>query len=500
MTASFPLASPHATAEQILAAAEYARPQLAVPARGPLPTRRFDVIIVGCGVSGCYTALHLPSDLRIALLSKGSRDTCDSMLAQGGICMLPDDDDYDAFVEDTLRAGHYENRRESVDIMVRSSRHVIGELRRRGVRFATTPDGRLAFTREGAHSRPRICYHEDITGREITTVLQRDVQTLPNVTLFEHTAMTDLLENSDGSCRGIVCAGPDRRPFALEAADTVLATGGVGGLYRHSTNFPLLTADGCRVAHDHGVALEHLDYVQIHPTSLYTGTPGRSFLISESARGEGAILLDAQGHRFTDELQPRDVVSRAIWKQMAQDGSPYVRLSFERIDPAQVVSHFPHIYEECRAHGYDITREPIPVVPAQHYFMGGIHVDRDSLTTMAHLYAVGETSCNGVHGANRLASNSLLESLVFAERAAQCISRTQGGRPSQAVALGNGPVHYDSRTPVGSDSPDGWRPAPAPGQVTRIRRYPTAPEPRRSAAPASPESAHPTASFAERRH
>lgn len=447
---------PNATTEQILAIARARAPksELAIyrPRRSVL---KCDVVIVGCGVSGCFAALHLPPELDVIMLSKGSLDTCDSMLAQGGICVLRDSDDYDSFYHDTMRAGHYENRAESVDIMIRSSRGVIDELRARGVRFETDESGDLEFTREGAHSRPRILYHEDITGREVTTVLQRDVRTLPNVRIMEHTTMSDLLENADGSCRGIICFGPDRREFEIHATDTILATGGVGGLYVHSTNFPLLTADGCRVANEHGVELEHMDYVQIHPTSLYTGKPGRSFLISESARGEGAILLDKNGRRFTDELQPRDVVTHEIHRQMEKDGTDYVLLSFENMAPGEIRQRFPHIYEECLMEGHDITKEPIPVVPAQHYFMGGIHVDRDSATTMPHLYAVGETSCNGVHGANRLASNSLLESLVWGQRAAERIGREQTGSPGGALAVGNGPVNYDSSTPVGSDSPDG---------------------------------------------
>ncbi len=444
------------TSEQILAIAEARAPKpVLAPWHPQRQALKCDVVIVGCGVSGCFTALHLPPELNVIMLSKGSLETCDSMLAQGGICVLHDDDDYDAFYHDTMRAGHYENRGESVDIMIRSSRDVINELQERGVRFALDEAGELAYTREGAHSRPRICYHDDITGREITTVLQRDVRTLPNVRIMEHTTMTDILEDAAGNCEGIVCFGPDHREFEIRATDVVLATGGIGGLYVHSTNFPLLTADGCRVANEHGVELEHMDYVQIHPTSLYTGKPGRSFLISESARGEGAILLDKNGQRFTDELQPRDTVSRAIHKQMEKDGTDYVLLSFERMAPDEIRKRFPHIYEECLAEGHDITKEPIPVVPAQHYFMGGIHVDKNSATTMPHLYAVGETSCNGVHGANRLASNSLLESLIWGARAADVIAREQAGKPACAVALGNGPVDYDPQSPVGSDSPDG---------------------------------------------
>ncbi|HJC32170.1 MAG TPA: L-aspartate oxidase [Candidatus Anaerobutyricum faecale] len=381
----------------------------------------YDAAIAGCGVAGLYTALHLPSDKKILLLSKGSLDTCDSMLAQGGICVLRDDDDYDSYFEDTMRAGHYENRRESVDIMIRGSRAVIDHLLRLGVRFAKNPDGSLLYTKEGAHSRPRICFHEDVTGKEITTVLLRTVQALPNVTIMEYTTMTDILEEN-GQCAGMIAETADGEVLQIHSKDTIFATGGIGGLYKHSTNYPILTGDGCRIAEKHGVALEHMDYVQIHPTSFYSEEPGRQFLISESARGEGAILLNHKGERFTNELEPRDVVSAAIEKEMKKEHVDHEFLSFENVPKETILEHFPHIREFCLEHGYDILKEPIPIVPAQHYFMGGIHVDSNSATTMPHLYAVGETSCNGVHGRNRLASNSLLESLVFAKRAAQHIA------------------------------------------------------------------------------
>lgn len=381
----------------------------------------YDAAIAGCGVAGLYTALHLPSDKKILLLSKGSLDTCDSMLAQGGICVLRDDDDYDSYFEDTMRAGHYENRRESVDIMIRGSRAVIDHLLRLGVRFAKNPDGSLLYTKEGAHSRPRICFHEDVTGKEITTVLLRTVQALPNVTIMEYTTMTDILEGN-GQCTGMIAETADGEVLQIHSKDTIFATGGIGGLYKHSTNYPILTGDGCRIAEKHGVALEHMDYVQIHPTSFYSEEPGRQFLISESARGEGAILLNHKGERFTNELEPRDVVSAAIEKEMKKEHVDHEFLSFENVPRETILEHFPHIREFCLEHGYDILKEPIPIVPAQHYFMGGIHVDSSSATTMPHLYAVGETSCNGVHGRNRLASNSLLESLVFAKRAAQHIA------------------------------------------------------------------------------
>lgn len=383
---------------------------------------KVDVVIAGVGVAGLFTAIHLPMDTKVLMICKEDMESCDSMLAQGGICVLRDADDYDAFFEDTMRAGHYENRKESVDIMIRSSRDIIDQLLDFGVRFNKNEDGSLMYTREGAHSKPRICFHDDITGKEITETLQRYVKTLPNVEIMEYTVMEDIMVE-DGKCTGLTAKDSEGNTLHIYAKDTVLATGGIGGLYEHSTNFPSLTGDALEVAKEHNVELEHLDYVQIHPTSLYTEHEGRSFLISESARGEGAVLLNSKGQRFTDELQPRDVVSKAIHAEMEKEGSKHVWLSFEHVPQNVILHHFTNIYQTCLEEGYDITKEPIPVVPAQHYFMGGIHVDADSCTTMQHLYAVGETSCNGVHGKNRLASNSLLESLVFGQRAAEKICR-----------------------------------------------------------------------------
>lgn len=383
---------------------------------------KVDVVIAGVGVAGLFTAIHLPMDTKVLMICKEDMESCDSMLAQGGICVLRDAGDYDSFFEDTMRAGHYENRKESVDIMIRSSRNVIEQLLDFGVRFNKNEDGSLMYTREGAHSKPRICFHDDITGKEITETLQRYVKTLPNVEIMEYTVMEDIMVE-EGKCTGLTAKDSGGNILHIYAKDTVLATGGIGGLYEHSTNFPSLTGDALKVAKEHNVELEHLDYVQIHPTSLYTEHEGRSFLISESARGEGAILLNSKGQRFTDELQPRDIVSKAIHAEMEKEGSKHVWLSFEHVPQDVILHHFTNIYQTCLKEGYDITKEPIPVVPAQHYFMGGIHVDADSCTTMQHLYAVGETSCNGVHGKNRLASNSLLESLVFGQRAAEKICR-----------------------------------------------------------------------------
>ena len=383
-------------------------------------TKKTDVVIAGTGVAGLYGALNLPRSLQVLMITKKDVKSSDSFLAQGGICVLRDADDYDCYFEDTMRAGHYENRKESVDIMIRSSRHVIEELERYGVEFAKK-NGAYRYTREGAHSRPRILFHEDITGEEITSKLLKKVQELPNVTIWEETEMTDIIEE-DGRCRGILAKGPDGET-EIRASYTLLATGGIGGQYRHSTNFPHLTGDAVEIAKRHGIRTEHLDYVQIHPTTLYSTKPGRRFLISESVRGEGAVLYNHKKKRFVDELKPRDVVTKAIREEMEKEGADYVWLSMEHISKETILEHFPHIYRHCLEEGYDVTREWIPVVPAQHYFMGGIWVDSVSHTSMPGLYAAGETSCNGVHGANRLASNSLLESLVFSERAAKDIAK-----------------------------------------------------------------------------
>lgn len=387
-----------------------------------MKTIQTDILIVGTGASGLFAALHVPEDRQVLMITKDEVEHSDSFLAQGGICVLRDDTDYDSFMEDTLKAGHYENRVESVDIMIRSSRDVIRELVDYGVDFAKK-DGEFDYTREGCHSKPRILFHEDITGEEITSKLLKAVRTRSNVTILEHVTMLDLVEK-ENRCYGVVASQEDGEDCFLEAEYTILATGGIGGLYKHSTNYPHLTGDALALALRHHIELEHIDYIQIHPTTLYSQKPGRRFLISESVRGEGAKLYGADGKRFANEVLPRDLLTAEIRKQMEKDQTPYVWLDMTVLGEEVIKGHFPHIYERCLEEGYDVTKDRIPVVPAQHYFMGGIHVDKHSKTSMEHLYAVGETSCNGVHGANRLASNSLLESLVFGARAARHLTET----------------------------------------------------------------------------
>lgn len=377
-----------------------------------------EVLIIGSGCSGLYAALQLPGHRKITVITKEDLESSDSYLAQGGICMLKNDEDYDSYFEDTMKAGHYENDRESVDIMIRSSQDVIKDLINYGVRFQRNEDGTLDYTREGAHSHKRILYHEDITGKEITSHLLEQVRKLPNVQLLEYTTMIDIIEKNN-TCYGAVVRKKDGSLFKIEAGVTIMATGGVGGLFAHSTNFRHLTGDSLAIAIKHGIGLKNINYIQIHPTTFYSEKPeDRSFLISESVRGEGAKLLDKNGNRFTNELLPRDLLTQEIRKQTRKDGTKFVWEDLRPIPRDVLENHFPNIVEHCKENGYDPFIQPIPVVPAQHYFMGGIKVDHQSKTTMNQLYAVGETACNGVHGKNRLASNSLLESLVFAKRAA----------------------------------------------------------------------------------
>lgn len=378
-----------------------------------------DIVIVGSGCAGLYFALKAPRNQKIILISKADFESSDSYLAQGGICMLRNEADYQSYFDDTLKAGHEENDRESVEIMIRSSQTVIKDLIGYGVVFARNDHGALAFTREGAHSHKRILYHEDITGKEITSKLFQQVQKLKNVTLMEYTTMLDIIESRDHVCKGIVIRKKDGSLDMIQADTTVLATGGIGGLYRHSTNYRQLTGDANAIALKHHIDVEHINYIQVHPTTFYSEDEEmRSFLISESVRGEGAVLRDKNMNRFTNELYPRDVLTKEILKQMKKDHTKFVYEDLRTIPHDELVSHFPHIIEHCKEHGYDVTKECIPVVPAQHYFMGGVKVDHQSRTSLPGLYAIGECSCNGVHGRNRLASNSLLEALVFAARAA----------------------------------------------------------------------------------
>lgn len=380
-----------------------------------------DVVIVGSGVAGLFAALCLPANKDILVITKENLKECDSYLAQGGVCVLKSIDDFNCYFEDTMKAGHYENNPESVRVMIESSTDVINTLVELGVKFDTDGDGDYDYTREGAHRQNRILHHKDETGKEITATLLSIAKKRENITLVTQTTMIDFIEK-DNVCQGIVCEDEYGEMGAILATDIILATGGIGGLFMNSTNYPHITGDSFALALKHNVELQDMNYIQIHPTTLYSKKKGRRFLISESVRGEGAILLNEKGERFTDELQPRDVVTDAIVKEMEKFGTDHVYITLPTMSSEEAQKRFPNIFEACHDEGYDITKDLVPVTPAQHYMMGGVKTDINGCTSMKHLFAVGETACNGVHGKNRLASNSLLESLVFAKRAAQLIA------------------------------------------------------------------------------
>ena len=382
-----------------------------------------DVLIVGSGVSGLYTALNLNENLNVLVICKEEMKCTNTFLAQGGISVARGKDDIESFVRDTYRAGQYENDEKAVQVLVEESRDSIDELIKLGVDFDKNEDGTLNYTKEGAHSINRIVHTKDNTGESVERVLIDRVKEKKNIRVYEYTTLIDIIEKNN-KCIGAIVV-KDNRQLNIFAKCVILATGGIGGLYSNSTNQRSLKGDGLSIAYKHGVEVKDVEYVQIHPTAFYEeNNEERKFLISESVRGEGGILTNIHGKRFIDELLPRDVVSKAIYKEMERTKSSYVYLDIRFLGEEYIKNRFQMIYRKCLEKGTDITKELIKVAPAQHFFMGGIKVNLNSQTSMENLFAVGETSCTGVHGKNRLASNSLLEGLVFSRRAACTINKT----------------------------------------------------------------------------
>ena len=380
-----------------------------------------DVLIVGSGVAGLYCALNLDPELNVTVISKSTMDNNNTYLAQGGISTALDEADIKPFVEDTMKAGRYENREEAVQVLAEESIENISQIVEEYGMPLDMEDGKIDYTREGAHRVNRIVHCKDNTGEIVFKTLYKAALTRNNIEMIEDATLLDII-TEDGKCIG-ARVFKDGEEVHIFAKDVVLACGGIGGLFKNSTNQRHLTGDGIAIALKNGVEVENLNYIQIHPTAFYEeNSNGRRMLISESLRGEGALLKNKDGERFVEELLPRDVVSHAIFEQMKKDGTDYVYLDARHLGEEYLKNRFTFIYNGCLERGTNIGKDLIKVSPAQHYFMGGIHVDLNSKTTMEHLYAVGEVSCTGVHGANRLASNSLLEGLVFSKRAANDIN------------------------------------------------------------------------------
>lgn len=375
-----------------------------------------DVLIVGSGVAGLYASLNLREDLEIIMVSKKSVNLCNSSLAQGGIAVARGKEDFQSFIEDTLKAGKYENNIDSVRVLVEESMDNINKLMDLGANFEKDENGVL-FTKEGAHKINRIVYHKDITGKHVEDILLENVKRRKNVKIIEDCEMVDIYHR-DNRCIGALF-NKDGETLSIYAKVVILATGGIGGLFKKSTNERIITGDSIGVAIRNNIEIKDLSYIQIHPTAFFSKkSEEKRFLISESVRGEGGKLINCNGERFVDELLPRDIVSKKIYEEMKKTNSNNVFLDVSFMEKSFLQKRFPNIYNKCLEEGIDISKEPIPVAPAQHYFMGGIKVDLNGKTSMENLYAFGETSCTGVHGANRLASNSLLEALVFSRRGA----------------------------------------------------------------------------------
>ena len=385
--------------------------------------KNYDVIIAGTGAGGLYSAINLPSDLKILLITKRDLILCNSALAQGGIAAVykPVDDNIQLHTNDTLIAGGFKNNPDSLKVLVTEAAHEIEEIISLGVDFDKDENGDLHRTLEGGHCRHRIFHHKDSTGFEITTTLQAVVKKLPNVDILENALLCRLKKTGTGFSADISVNDVHE---TFNSRYFIMATGGIGRVYDYTTNSAIATGDGITLAYEMGANIKNLSLVQFHPTAFNNKHTRECFLISEAVRGEGAYLLNCKGERFMQnyderlELAPRDVVSHAIVTEGRRLGSDEFYLDISHKDPEFLKNRFPMIYKYLLEQGIDMTKDRIPIYPCQHYLMGGINVNTKAQTTVDGLYAVGECSHTGVHGNNRLASNSLLEALVFGRQAA----------------------------------------------------------------------------------
>ncbi len=389
--------------------------------------KQYSVVIVGSGLAGLYGALNFPEDIDILMLSKKERHQSNSSLAQGGVaCVLDlENDSYDLHIEDTLIAGGRANDIDAVTQLVEEGPGDVLRTIDYGVEYDRDENGELIKTLEGGHCRRRIVHHKDTSGKEMVDKLVLAVEKLPNVTLSDETMVTSMSRIKNGFKIEIM---RDNEYKTIYADFVLLASGGIGRVYKYTTNPSVATGDGIRLAYEMGASIKNLSYVQFHPTA-FNGANREQFLISEAVRGEGAYLLNCNKERFMDrydsrlELAPRDVVSRSVIMESRRLGSNNFYLDIRYKGEEYLKKRFPGIYAGCLSQGVDISKDLIPVFPCQHYLMGGIEVDLNARTTLPRLYAAGECACTGVHGKNRLASNSLLEALVFGRKAAEDITR-----------------------------------------------------------------------------
>jgi L-aspartate oxidase len=421
---------------------------------GPKQTPHFftDILVIGAGIAGLRAALAVPRDLEVLVVTKDAIQQSSSSYAQGGIAgVLSPEDRFENHIEDTLTAGAGLCDPEIVELVVREAPQQINDLIAWGTHF-DLEDGRLALTREGGHSHRRIVHAlGDATGHEVMRAIIERARQAPNIRLWDKTITIDLLTHECG-CYGALVHRPRRDKLLIWSKQTILASGGAGMVYRETTNPPVATGDGMAAAYRAGAELRDMEFMQFHPTVLYVAGSSRH-LISEALRGEGAYLRDKDGVRFMlqedtrAELAPRDVVAQAIFRCMERTQHPNVYLDLSHLNPERVRSRFPGIDKVCRSFGLNITRDLIPVRPGAHYMIGGVTIDARGRTTLPGLWAAGEVSSSGLHGANRLASNSLLEGLVFGSLCGQGAAAVAASIPDHFLAPPLSCTFAPSQTP-----------------------------------------------------